>query len=235
MRPPRGRDEAGGLDPRTRGSLVHALLEDLDFRRPRAPAAGAAAELASAWGVEITPEEDADIARLVAAFADSSLCHRLAGARAVRREAPFAYPVEPGARGLLLHGIVDVVAREDGGTLVVDYKSDRLDGLDPEELVARDYLGQRQVYALAALRDGAPRVEVAHCFLERPDVPAAATYVAADAPEIAEQLVATAAGLLAGDFTPTPHPHRELCGTCPGREALCSHPPARTLAPAPAE
>ena len=70
---------------------------------------------------------------------------------------------------------------EDAGTLVVDWKSDVLDGRDPAELVAEGYSTQRIVYALAALRAGAERVEVAHCFLERPDEPALAVYAAADA------------------------------------------------------
>ena len=226
-------DEAA-LDPRLRGSLVHALLEDLDFRRPRAPTPEAVAAVAAAWDADLSPEQAEDVARLVRAFADSPLCGRLARARGVRREAPFAFPLEPDARGLMLHGVVDVVAHEDGGTLVVDYKTDWLGDVDPEDLVARDYTGQRLVYALAALREGAQRVEVAHCFLERPDAPAATTFTAADAPAIAERLVGHASGLLAGDFRPTDTPHRDLCATCPGRAALCSHPPARTLAPAPA-
>jgi hypothetical protein len=149
----------------------------------------------------------------------------------VRREAPFAFALEPSARGMLLHGVVDVVAHEAGGALVVDYKTDWLGELSPEELIARDYTGQRLVYALAALRDGAERVEVAHCFLERPGEPATATFTQADAPAIAERLIAEAGRLLAGDFAPTDAPHRDLCATCPGRAALCSHPESRTLAP----
>ncbi|MEA2293008.1 MAG: hypothetical protein QOE86_647 [Solirubrobacteraceae bacterium] len=233
--PPMAGGDAGapaeGLDPLVRGSLVHALLEDFDFARPRPPAAEAVLEVAGAWGIDPTPEQADDVARLVAAFADSPLCGRLAAARGVRREAPFAFPLEPGVRGMLLHGIVDVVAQEDGGALVVDYKTDWLGELAPEDLIARDYTGQRLVYALAALRDGAERVEVAHCFLELPQEPATATFTQADVPAVAERLVAEAERLLAGDFAPTPAPHRDLCATCPGRAALCSHPESRTLAP----
>jgi ATP-dependent exoDNAse (exonuclease V) beta subunit len=190
------------------------------------------AAAAAAQGVTPTGEQAADIARLVEAFAGSPLCARLAAARGVRREAPFAFPLEPAHRGMLLHGVVDVVAQEDGGALVVDYKTDWLGDLAPEEVIARDYTGQRLVYALAALRDGAERVEVAHCFLERPDEPATATFSRADAPAIAERVMAEAERLLAGDFAPTAAPHRDLCADCPGRAALCSHPQTRTLATA---
>ena len=51
----------------------------------------------------------------------------------------------------------------------------------PGELTREAYSTQRLVYALAALKAGAERVEVAHCYLERPDQPAVALYEAADA------------------------------------------------------
>ncbi len=37
-----------------------------------------------------------------------------------------------------------------------------------------------------------------------------------------------------GEAEPTARPHRDLCGTCPGRGGLCPVPEARTLRPAPA-
>jgi len=36
--------------------------------------------------------------------------------------------------------------------------------------------------------------------------------------------------MLTGEYPVTAHPHRELCESCPGRRALCSHPESRTLA-----
>jgi RecB family exonuclease len=168
----------------------------------------------------------------VEAFARSPLCARLAAARVVRREAPFAFALDQSARSLLVNGVVDVLATDEGGAaLVVDYKTNPLAHASPEEITSTDYAAQRLVYALAALRDGAPSVEVAHCYLERPDEPATATYTAADAPGLTEQLVELSRDLLGGDFTPTPTPHYELCGSCPGRRALCSHPEELTLVP----
>jgi ATP-dependent helicase/nuclease subunit A len=215
-----------------RGTLVHVLLEALDFARPGVPAPEAVAAVAAAEGAEPTEGEAAEIAELVAAFGRSPLCARLAAARGVRREAPFAFSLDPGPPApdsLLIHGVVDVLATEDDGVLVVDYKTDRLGDAAPEELTARDYGTQRLVYALAALRDGARRVDVAHCYLERPLETALATFTAADAGGLTEQLLAIAGGVLRADFPVAARPHRELCGTCPGRHALCSHPEAMTL------
>jgi ATP-dependent helicase/nuclease subunit A len=225
--------EARGLDPRVRGSLVHALLEDIDFANPQPPPPHAVEELAATHGVELFEGDAEDIRGLVAAFGASPLCERLANATAVRREAGFAFAMEPAGGGPLVNGFVDVMAAEPAGRLIVDYKSDRLEGAEPAEVVDRDYATQRVVYALAALRDGAPRVDVAYCFLERPGEPVIRSFTAADADALAEQVLQLARGVLDERYPVTDAPHRELCADCPGRAALCSHPPSRTLAPAP--
>ena len=181
----------------------------------------------------MTDADVADLREIVGAFARSPLCERLAGATAVRREAGFAFSLEPDGGGSLVHGFVDVIATEaGGGRLIVDYKTDRLDGADPAEVLDRDYATQRTVYALAALRDGAPRVDVAYCFLERPGEPVVHGFTAADADALTEQVVSLARGVLDERYEVTGRPHRELCADCPGRRALCSHPEERTLAPA---
>jgi ATP-dependent helicase/nuclease subunit A len=189
--------------------------------------------LAREEGLELAPLDVADVRALVAAFGASPLCARLAAARAVRREAGFAFALGPGGDGPLVNGFVDVLAEEGAGaTLVVDYKSDRLDGAEPAEVVERDYDVQRVVYALAALRGGAEGVEVAYCFLERPADPVRSAFARADAPALAERLLELARGVLDARYPVAAAPHRELCGDCPGRRALCSWPEAATLRPA---
>ena len=208
---------ATGLDPRTRGSLVHAMLEH---------AGSGAVELAGAWGIELTAEEAADVVRLTEAFNDSPLARRMAKARAVHREHGFTVALGD----TLLTGIVDVLVQERGGQLVVDYKTDALHpDTDLAAYVEQRYGVQRRVYALAALRGGAPRVEVAYAFLERPAEPVGERFEAADADRLEAELAALAAGLLAGEYPVTATPHRELCETCPARRALCSYDEAMTL------
>ena len=133
--------------------------------------------------------------------------------------------MDPDGSGPLVRGFVDVLAHERDGThLVVDYKTDHVpEGSTPEAYIERNYETQRLVYALAALRAGAPRVEVAYCLLERPDEPITATYRADDAPDVAARIRELARGILTHDYPVTPNPHRELCGTCPGRTKLCSY------------
>jgi hypothetical protein len=161
------------------------------------------------------------------------LCGRLAVAGGVRREAGFAFALSPDGGGPLVTGVVDVMARErDGGVLIVDYKTDRLGDESPEQLVERDYATQRKVYALAALHAGARRVEVAYSVLERPADPVALAFTDADAPALTDALLRLAEGVLAEAWPVAERPHRELCGDCPGRRALCSWSEAMTLRPA---
>jgi ATP-dependent helicase/nuclease subunit A len=227
---------AAGIDPRTRGSIVHRALEEIDFDAPAAPADDVIRAFGDDLGVTLAAAEIEEVRAFVQAFADSPLCERLTHASRITREAWFAFALEADGGGPLVRGIVDVYAAEaDGGHLVVDYKTDHVpEGTSPHDYIARHYETQRLVYALAALRAGAPAVEVAYCLLERPGEPVTTTYLAQDAPELADALAQLAHGVLTHHYEVTDQPHRELCGSCPGRHALCSHPQSVTLRPPPA-
>jgi ATP-dependent helicase/nuclease subunit A len=222
----------GGMTALVRGSIVHSLIERLDFERPLAPSDAEITSEVQRYGLEPRQEELADLRAMVERVAGSRLRERIASARRVRTELPFAFtlvPPDAGGRSLLMNGVVDVHALEEHGTLVVDWKSDVLDGHEPDELVAANYSTQRVVYALAALRADAERVEVVHCFLERPDEPAIAVYEAGAAPRLEAELVELARGVVEGSFVPSSEPCASLCADCPGREALCIHGPELTL------
>jgi ATP-dependent helicase/nuclease subunit A len=218
---------APALDLRVRGTLVHELLEGLDLRPGASlPDADAVRAVAGAHEAEVSDADVADLQALVAAFAGSALRERLGAASAVHREHAFAFALGDGP---MLTGFVDVVAYEgDGAALIVDYKSDRVGDADLDELVEAGYGVQRRIYALAALRAGAPAVEVAHLFLERPAEPAVVRYEQADAEMLEAELRASSAPLLAGAYPVAEVPHRGLCATCPGRAGLCSYPPELT-------
>jgi len=126
-----------------------------------------------------------------------------------------------------LRGSIDLlVEREGAPPLVVDYKTDRLDGSSPAERAAK-YATQRSIYALAvAEARGAPAVEVAYAFLERPEQPAVELL---DAEAIAagrERIAATISRIAAGEFPVAPPERRgwDLCRGCPALGRLCSGP-----------
>jgi ATP-dependent exoDNAse (exonuclease V) beta subunit len=225
--PPGG---GGDTAAAARGVVVHALLERLDFASPLAPSEREVADAAALAGVALGPGEDRGaLAALAGAFARSPLCGRLARARDVRREEVFAFALR--GEQELLRGFLDVAAVEPDGTLlIVDYKSDQVaDATDLAAHVERDYSVQRLVYALAGLASGAPAVEVAHCFLRRPELLLATRFEAAERPRLEELLAARLESLRAGHFEVSTDPNRERCGSCPGRARLCSHEEVLTL------
>jgi hypothetical protein len=150
------------------------------------------------------------------------LCARLGALTDVRREERFAFLL---GDALLVAGALDVLAREPGGKmLVVDYKSDRLEGADPAAVVATQYATQRLIYALAAIKAGAEEVEVVHLFLERPDEPVSAVFGRGEVERLLDDLRGLVSGVVARKFAVTDSPHRAVCGGCPAEGGLCSWP-----------
>ena len=167
-------------------------------------------------------EEASEIDALTAGFAASELAARLGRASDVRREERFAFLL---AGGVLMTGALDVLARESPGRmLVVDYKSDRLQGAAPETALSGSYATQRLVYALAAIRAGAAEVEVAHVFLEAPGDPVVARFQAAEAETMERELNELTSGVAERRFEVTEIPQRSICTGCPAEGGLCSWP-----------
>jgi ATP-dependent helicase/nuclease subunit A len=227
---PRVDDGRDGLEPRMRGTIIHRLLERLDFARGGAPSETDVAIVASEEGASVGPREREEMAALLRKALDTELAARLAAAaRGVRKEYPFAFSLGPDEP--LVTGVIDLLVREpDGGVLVVDYKSDRVGAEDDlGAVVEREYAIQRLVYALAVLSDGEPRVEIIHWFLHRPGEPIGAGYTAADKPELEDRVAELARRARTRMFTVSREPHRGLCLTCPGRSGLCSWGDSDTL------
>jgi ATP-dependent exoDNAse (exonuclease V) beta subunit len=196
-----------GLSATQRGTLIHQLLATMDLRNP-----------------SLRDPMPADIRALLAALVGSTTFSRLSGLRDVRREQRFAFPIG----GTLVTGVFDLIAQDQPSQLLVlDYKSDRLAGADPWEIVGERYLAQRTIYALAALKLGAPAVEVMHLFLEAPEEPVSAEFAAADIPTLEGDLaerVARVGGNQVSDFRVTDTPGRRICDGCPAQGGLCSYP-----------
>jgi ATP-dependent helicase/nuclease subunit A len=224
------KDSRDGLEARMRGTIVHRLLESLDFARGEAPSEADVAKVARELGVRVSSRERKELAALLRMALNTDLAARLATtSHGARREYPFAFSLGP--HEPLVTGVIDILAREpDGGLLIVDYKSDRVGAEeDLQAVVEREYAIQRMVYALAVLRDGAPRVEIVHWFLHRPGEPVGAGYTAADKPELEDRVAELAGRARTHTFIVSGDPHRGLCLTCPGRSGLCSWSDSDTL------
>jgi ATP-dependent helicase/nuclease subunit A len=210
-----------GLAATEIGDAVHVLLE-------HGVVAGEVRDPVLARYPAATEEDLTRIAALVQAWHDSPLARRMARLERRRPELAFAFEHD----GVLLHGRFDVYAESDGRALVVDYKTNRLEELTPEEALEDDYALQRLVYALAAFRAGAEEVEVVYVFLERPEEPVARTFTLAETVGLEADLSAAIAAIQEGRFVPTPS---ELaCSGCPALDVVCAGPrlPGRARAAA---
>jgi ATP-dependent helicase/nuclease subunit A len=210
-----------GLAATEIGDAVHHLLEDVDLAAPQPPDPTAVAEAVRRRYPSAADDEVERILDLAAAFAKSELAARLADCTGAASERPFAFEHD----GVLLHGRLDVLHRENGRALVVDYKTNRLEGEMPGEIVERDYRLQRLVYALACFRAGVDEVEVVYQFLEQPDELVSTTFARDELPGLEAELSEAIAQIQAGEFRPTPSEF--ACAGCPALDLVCAGPALR--------
>ena len=220
--PPRERRAVGsngaGLAATEIGDAVHRLLELVPLDAPAPPPRATLVETVRAWYPDVTEDELERIAGLVDAYCASPLAARLASLRGARPERPFTFEHD----GVLIRGRLDVLWQEGERALIVDYKSNALEGREPAEIVEAEYGLQRLVYALVCLRAGSTEVEIAYQFLERPGDVVSTSFTRADIPELEAELSAAIARIRAGDFRPTPSEF--ACSDCPALDLVCAGP-----------
>jgi ATP-dependent exoDNAse (exonuclease V) beta subunit len=226
-----GAPEEGAATPSAReersarGAAVHALLEWSQANGWREPTEELARRHAVAAGLDPEKTGAATLLEPVRGWLGSGLAGGI-GATATRVRAEM--PILLGVGGTVLRGSIDLlVERDEEPPLVVDYKTDRLDGSAPAEHAGR-YETQRSIYALAVAESlGAPAVEVAYVFLERPADPVLTTLGPEEMAGARERLTATISRIGSGDFPVAPEEQRtwSLCRGCPALGRLCSGPP----------
>ena len=203
-----------GLAATEIGDAVHRLLELVDLAQPSVPEL----EPVRSWYPAVTDEELERIRAFVTSYCESALAARIAALAGAGVERPFAFEHD----GVLLHGRLDVLWRDGGQALVLDYKTNSLAEGAPEEIVDAEYRLQRLVYALACLRTGVEAVEVVYHFLERPDAVVSKTFQREDVPSLEAELSAAIARIQEGDFRPTPSEF--ACAGCPALDRVCAGP-----------
>jgi ATP-dependent helicase/nuclease subunit A len=213
-----------GLAATEIGDAVHRLLELVDLSAPVPPDV----ELVRSWYPGVTYDELERIGSFVSAYCDSELAQRIAALPGAQVERPFTFEHD----GVLLHGRLDVLHRNGNSALVLDYKTNMLDEVSPEEIIEESYRLQRLVYALACFRAGAEEVEVVYHFLERPDAVVSTTFEPSELPALEAELSEAIGRIGAGDFRPNPG---DVCNGCPALDLVCAGPRlpgARPQAPA---
>lgn len=144
---------SGGLTPAQRGTATHKFMQFSDYSAARA---GIESELARLVDGGFLSEDEGKAVNIGAAkrFFMSPLAERIFASDNVMREKKFAalfpakffYPEltgEAAEEKIVVQGIADCVFVEDGGLVIVDYKTDT--GVDAEALLDR-YSAQLEIY-----------------------------------------------------------------------------------------
>ncbi len=208
-----------------RGAAVHALLEWSQGNGWAEPSAELARRHAAAAGLDLGDEEAGSLLAPVREWLGSQLLRESIAAEATRVRAEV--PILLGVDETVLRGSIDLLVERGGAPpLVVDYKTDRLGGDEPESRAAR-YGTQRAIYALATAEAlGATEVEVAYVFLERPESPVLTRLGSEEMAAGRERLAAAIDRIGSGEFPVAPESERDwaLCRGCPALGSLCSGP-----------
>jgi ATP-dependent exoDNAse (exonuclease V) beta subunit len=214
-------DERASADRRTRslafGNAVHAALEWSARNEWQMPPDQHLEALFAAAGSQARERARG----LISGWLESSLRAELAGAEA-RPEVPFALPLG----GTIVRGKIDLLAATPAGSVVVDFKTDRI-GTEGVAVPGEHYRAQRELYALVAA-DASPAesapVRAIHLFLDAPEQPIVETMGPLELDAARERLAGLVRRMREGDYTPTDEPTLQVCFGCPAAWNLCPHP-----------
>lgn len=221
------RTGGNGLDAAQKGTLVHALLEEVSFPPGELPDESRLLELAGRVlkpGFEFSDEDRQYIHRYLGNLAEAPVMADLLEAEkqgGMEREKQFTYLLGE----TIISGKMDVFARAGGRAVVVDYKTTKLSGEFDNEAAAAKYRRQMDAYAVAAswLAPGLP-VKVCLLFLDQPQAEQTQVYEAADIERLKAELGEIIASMADGAFEPLPAFDRDRCVFCiggPNRTRLC--------------
>lgn len=204
--------EEGETAARIVGTVVHLVLEESDVRTRPEPETvrRLVARVLEREGVGLDARHFERAVSLVQAFWESDMVRRVKSG-VPTTERPFLFQHE----GVVVSGYMDLLIEDGTEWTVVDYKTTRLGGRDPQSAGAQ-YRLQGRLYALACLLAGAEKVSVVFLFLEAPDRPIVDVYRTEDIPGLRDALSVRLSGLLSGDFSRRP----AECGGC-GLGVLC--------------
>ncbi len=155
-----------------------------------------------------------EVAEVCRTFLGSETAAAIAGADRVLREMPFAVPVA----GVMLDGVVDLIAFQGSRAVIVDYKTGRPDEQhDPTER----YRAQAECYAVAAAQMGAQEVSVEFHRLECGGSVMGFEF-SAEAIAAARNGIEQQVGQIgAGEFDHLDRYDALVCRECPALGALC--------------
>lgn len=168
-----GFDEKKGISSARRGTIMHTVMEHIDF------SADVSAEyikdlLLRLVDKNIISEEEADTVKIkkVLAFFKNDIFNRIRNAKAVCKEEPFVMTLKSNEvfdqvfgnsdEDILIHGIIDCYFEEDDGLVLLDYKTDFVTS---EEEIRNRYKIQLDMYKQALEKATGKRVKNVYIYL----------------------------------------------------------------------
>ena len=161
LKPPVFAESGAVLTGAARGTAYHSFMEHTDFSYKNTDDVENAKKRMVTDGILTEEEANAVRPEKILAFLQSDLCARIKRSPDVRRETAFTLGLTPyelyrdeiykDDREIInVDGIIDLFFEEDGDIVLVDYKTDRLDG-GIAAVVSR-YSIQLELYAMAIER-----------------------------------------------------------------------------------
>ena len=202
------------VDSTAFGVAVHELLENLPSRRWQLPEEREVRQVLESHGV--TGEAELVTARsMVNGFVESELGTKARNAR-VEVELPLLIEID----GVMVRGFADLLVAEPETPMIIDYKSNQLEGTSIDALMEK-YDLQRSLYALAVSQAlGVERVETAFVFLRDPANPVVDLFDRARL-DAAREVVSGLVGAIArGEYLGGAGAERQPCGECWACELL---------------
>ncbi|NTV90954.1 MAG: helicase-exonuclease AddAB subunit AddA, partial [Clostridiales bacterium] len=159
--------ERRGFTAAEKGTLLHFAMQHFKLDELRSTGksleslrgeVGRQVERMVGDGVLSEPEAEIVDTGRVAAFFASEIGTRLLNSRRVQREMPFTLGLKSdelfsspqGEEMILLQGVIDCCFEEDGGLVLLDYKTDYVrEGLSAPEVIAKRYKLQLEYYSRA--------------------------------------------------------------------------------------
>lgn len=134
--------EKKGLTYAERGTAVHAVMQYVDLKKPITNES-VAEQIVEMVNKELLTYEQAEEiqAEKIVTFFETEIGRRLVAAKSVEREVPFTMMLpaeeayqdwngEPG-ESVLVQGVIDCMVEEDDGILLIDFKTDTIEGRFP--------------------------------------------------------------------------------------------------------
>lgn len=191
------------------GSAVHLLLEKASTNRWIRPRDGQITRVLKDAGLDPEGEAHLRARSMVDGFLESGLGERVRGGPC---ESEATLLVRSGR--VMIRGFIDLLMPETDPPLVIDYKTNRLDGGEPTGKMAA-YELQRDLYALGTARmNRVSVVDTAYVFLEAPDRPLEKTYDQALLDEAGERVDRLVGEITGGRYFGGPEAGHHPCGEC---------------------